>query len=218
MKFFDIFPTFAEAPYSYIVVPIIFVCSIIGFYNKSFFHALILHPYEIARGKRVHTLLTSALVHRNWRHLLFNCMVIFGLGYDTFGNLKQESGITIASLVTPLLFIMMIILPNLFQYLQEKGNFIHTSIGASNLTFGLFGFSFLYFPLQPTHSFIIPFINNSAQYWLAVLLLLFFLLKIPKSKINKRLHLLAYLTGSLLAIIVRPQSFLEIQTVFKIFL
>lgn len=218
MKFFDIFPTFAEAPYSYIVVPIIFVCSIIGFYNKSFFHALILHPYEIARGKRIHTLLTSALVHRNWIHLLFNCIVIFGLGYDMFGNLHQESGIIIATLFTPLLFIIMIILPNLIQYLQEKDDFTHTSIGASNLTFSLFGFSFLYFPLQPTKSFIIPFINNSAQYWLAVLLLLILLLAVPKSKINKKLHLIAYLTGSFLAIIIRPQSLLEILALFNIFL
>ncbi len=218
MKFFEIFPTFSEAPYSYIVVPIILVCSMIGFYHKPFFHALILHPYEIARGKRIHTLLTSALVHRNGIHLLFNCIVIFGLGYDMFGNLNQESGIVIAWLFTPLLFTIMIILPNLLQYLQEKDNFTHTSIGASNLTFNLFGFSFLYFPLQPTQSFIIPFINNSAQYWLAVLLLLILLLTIPKSKINKKLHLIAYLTGSFLAIIIRPQSFLEIQTLFKIFL
>lgn len=210
MKFFDIFPTFAEAPYSYIVVPIILVCSIIGFYNKSFFHALILHPYEIAKGKRIHTLLTSALVHRNWIHLLFNCIVIFGLGYDMFGNLHQEYGTTVAYIGTISIFFLLIMLPNLIQTISEKKDFSFTAIGASGLSFGLLGFSALFFPLQKTSSHLFSFVQNTTHSWivgLGILILLTFVGKLKKT--NKQLHLVAYLIGSIVALVVRHTSIIE---------
>jgi len=213
MKFFDIFPTFAEAPYSYIVVPIILVCSIIGFYNKSFFHALILHPYEIARGKRIHTLLTSALVHRNGIHLLFNCIVIFGLGYDMFGNLNQGYNTTIAYLCTPFIFLLLIILPNLIQSISEKNNFAFTSIGASGLSFGLFGFSGLFFPLQKTNHLFIPWIHNATHYWLYMLLISTLLSFIKVTRTNRQLHLVAFILGSILALIVSPYA-VELKDAF----
>ncbi|WP_394675546.1 rhomboid family intramembrane serine protease [uncultured Sphingobacterium sp.] len=210
MKFFDIFPTFAEAPYSYIVVPIILVCSIIGFYNKSFFHALILHPYEIARGKRIHTLLTSALIHRNWIHLLFNCVVIFGLGYDMFGNLHQEYGTTVAYIGTIANFFLLIILPNLIQAFSKKNDFTFTAVGASGLSFGLFGFSALFFPLQKTTSHLFSFVQNTTHSWivgLGILILLTFVGKLKKT--NKQLHLVAYLIGSIVALVFRHTSIIE---------
>lgn len=211
MKFFDIFPTFSEAPYSYIVVPIILVCSMIGFYHKPFFHELILHPYEIARGKRVHTLLTSALIHRNWAHLLFNCVIIYGLGYDTFGNLNQEYGATVAYLCTIIIFFLIIILSNLIQTLSEKNDFVFTAVGASGLSFGLFGFSALFFPLQKTSSHLFSFVQNTTQNWLVGLGILILLTYVGRPKrINKQLHIVSYLIGSILALIVRPTSLMEV--------
>lgn len=210
MKFFDIFPTFAEAPYSYIVVPIIFVCSIIGFYNKSFFHALILHPYEIARGKRIHTLLTSALIHRNWIHLLFNCIVIFGLGYDTCSVLNQEYGTLIAYIGAITIFFLLIILPNLIQTFFKKNDFTFTAVGTSGLSFGLFGFSALFFPLQKTSSYLFSFVQNTTHRWIVGLVILILLTFVGKlNKINKQLHLAAYLIGSIVALMIRHTSIIE---------
>lgn len=209
MQFFDIFPTLQEAPYSYLVVPIMLISSIIGFYRKSYFHALILHPYEIARGKRIHTLLTSAFIHRNWLHLLFNSIVIYGLGYDTFGNIMQEFGILAAYLLTPILIILLISLPNLIQVYQERNVFHFTSVGASGLSFGLYGFSALFFPLQKINHLFIPWINNAAHYWLYILIVSILLSFIKVSKINRSLHIYAYLLGSLFAFIIRKESVSE---------
>lgn len=210
MQFFDVFPTFKEAPYSYIIVPIILISSIIGFYNKSYFHALILHPYEIMRGKRIHTLLTSAFIHRNWFHLLFNTTVVYGLGYDMFGTTSQEYGTLTAYLLTPLLFLLLISLPNLLQCCQKRKDFYFTSMGASGLSFGLYGFSAFFFPLQPMGSVVFPFISNALQGWICGLLILILLTQIKKSRINKYLHIAAYSIGALVALFVRPKSILEI--------
>ncbi len=210
MQFFDVFPTFKEAPYSYIIVPIILISSIIGFYNKAYFHALILHPYEIMRGKRIHTLLTSAFIHRNWLHLLFNALIVYGLGYDMFGNIQQIYGSLVAYILTPLLFVLLISLPNLIQTYQKRKDFFFTSIGVSGLSFGLYGFSALYFPLQPMKSSIFQFISNAMQSWVCGLLILLLLAQLNKSYINKYLHVSAYVTGGILALLARPKSVLEI--------
>lgn len=212
MQFFDIFPTFQEAPYSYLIVPVILISSIIGFYHKPYFHALILHPYEIIRGRRIHTLLTSAFIHRNWWHLLFNALIIYGLGYDMFGTISQEYGIHNAYLLTPLLFFLLIFAPNIIQTYQKRKNFYFTALGSSGLSFGLYGFSALFYPLQPMENSIIPFVNSAIQSWIFGLLILFLLAQIKNSPINKYLHLSAYLIGTLLAQIVRPQAVLEIFT------
>jgi len=131
---FDILPTFSESPYSYIIVPIILVISIVGFYYKPVFHALLLHPYEICRGKRLHTLLTSALIHRNWVHLLINALLIFGLLFDLFGVLKVEKGPILAYGLSLSLLLSFIIIPNLFLTYSYKDDFSYTAVGASGLT------------------------------------------------------------------------------------
>ncbi|MBD1434413.1 rhomboid family intramembrane serine protease [Sphingobacterium sp. DN00404] len=215
MSFFEIFPTFKEAPYSYIIVPIMLVSSVIGFYHKPYFHALLLHPYEVYRGKRLHTILTSAFVHRNWFHLLFNCIAVQGLLYDVYGNLRQERGLFYADLVTPILTIAIIAIPNIAQIWKERMNFLFTSVGASGLSFGLFGFSFLFFPLQEIDHLFIPLIKNASQYWLYVSIIIVLLSFVKQLRINRTLHIIGYLIGSLLALLVRNESLFEFIDAFS---
>lgn len=211
MSFFDIFPTFEEAPYSYIIVPIMLVSSVIGFYHKPYFHTLLLHPYEVYRGKRVHTLLTSAFVHRNWLHLSNNLLVVFGLGYDMFGNIEQEYTIADAYIFTPLLCFFLIVLPNILQSVSKRNDFVFTSVGASGLSFGLYGFSALFFPLEQMSNLIFPFVENMFHNWLVGLFVLFLLTTITKNRIvNVQLHFSSYVIGAVLGLIIRPQSIVEI--------
>lgn len=215
MSFFEIFPTFKEAPYSYFIVPVMLISSIIGFYNKRYFHALLLHPYEVYRGKRMHTLLTSVFVHRNWLHLLFNSFIVFALSYDLYGCIYQEYHVYISIVSTPVLIFLLIVIPNMLQTQIRKDDFVFTSVGSSGLTFGLFGFGFLFFPLHETSSFLIPFIRNSFDYWLSVLVLFALLSFIPKSSVNKQLHIFAFLIGSVLSLLCRPQSINEILSLLQ---
>lgn len=206
MSFFDVFPTFDESPYSYTIAPMLLITGIIGIYSKNFRYKLLLHPYEICRGNRRHTLLTSALVHRNWLHLLFNFFVIYGLAYDMYGCLAQEQGVWIAVFATPILFVAITVFSNLLQTLIKRNDFMFTALGASGLSFGLFGFSFFYFPLQKTSHSIFPFIKNSAHYWLYALIMMLLLSFIKQVKINRQLHIIGFLVGSLLALCVRWES------------
>lgn len=211
MNIFDILPYFHEAPWSYIVVPIMLITSIIGFYHKPFFHALLLHPYEVYRGKRLHTLLTSAFAHRNWLHLLNNLFIIYGFGYDMFGNIEQEKNTLTAYILTPILFSSIIVVPNLIQTIVKRQDFLFTAVGASGLSFGLYGFSALYFPLQKMRNLFLPSINNMFETWCLALLFLFSLTFIFRNGIvNRQLHISAFVWGSILALLIRIPAISEI--------
>jgi membrane associated rhomboid family serine protease len=215
MFFLKFLPTFNDAPYSYVLVPIIVASSIAGFIYKPYFHALILHPYEVYRKKRRHTLITSAFVHRNWVHLIFNSIVIYALTYDMFGCIKQEYGLVYALSITPALITLLIAVPNMIQVGLQKNKFEFTSIGASGASFGLYGFSGLFYPFQKIDHLFIPWIKNAAQYWFYILLIITVLSFIKGTKVNRTLHLLAYLFGSLLALTIQREALSEL---FKAFL
>ncbi|QBQ41065.1 rhomboid family intramembrane serine protease [Sphingobacterium psychroaquaticum] len=215
MSIFDVLPTFQESPWTYIIVPLIFVSSIIGFYYKPYFYKLVLHPYEVCRGKRWHTLLTSAFVHRNWWHLLFNLLAIYVLTYDAYECVKQIYGKNVSICLSPIIYIVLITIPNILQTLRKKENFLFTTMGASGLSFGLYGFSGLFFPTETVSSFVLPFVGNFFFNWLSLLLILFLLTRVRKTTSqNVYLHLYAFLFGGLLAFIVRPNSFKEVLSLF----
>lgn len=215
MSIFDLLPTFYEAPLTYIIVPIILVSSIIGFYNKPYFHALLIHPYELFRGKRWHTLLTSAFLHRNWLHLSSNLFFIYVLSYDLYGTLKQIYPNGYPFLLSGLICFLLITLPNLAQSIHKKDDFMFTSMGSSGLSFGLFGFTGMLLPTDSTNKFMFIFIGNSFYNWLVLLIILYVLTRIKRSSgTNVYLHLYAFLIGGLLALLVRPEAVKEIISIF----
>lgn len=210
MNIFDVLPYFYEAPWSYIVVPVILVTSIAAFYHKPLFHALLLHPYEVYIGKRIHTLLTSAFVHRNWLHLLMNLIVVYILVYDLFSIGVQEYGQNQSYLLTPFVICFLILFPNLLQVWKQKNNFSFTSTGASGLSFGLYGFSCLIYPQEKAEHLFFPFLNNSAKYWLYIFIIILLLSFAKKSIINRTAHLSGYLFGSVVALFYRKDALYEL--------
>lgn len=192
--FFDIFPTFTEAPLAWILLSIIPPVSIIAFYYKRLYHALLFHPYEVYRGKRRHTLLTSALIHKGWWHLTWNTVIIFGFSYDMFGVIRQEYEGSWPYVFSVLLTLLFALLPNLFISWKKKDDFTFTSLGASGLTYGLTGFCVIFYPLEEVNgSWLIP-MKVTYQYWIFLWIVLFLFLY-RKNKTNHTLHFFAYNWG-----------------------
>ena len=206
--FFDIFPTFYEAPLAWVLLALIVPVSIIAFYYKPLYHALLFHPYEVYRGKRSHTLFTSAFIHKGWWHLFWNMVIVFGLSYDMFGVIRQEYEGTLPYVFSLLLTLLFLLIPNLFVGWKARSDITFTSLGASGLTYGLIGFCVMFYPLQEmSDSWLIP-MNRSYQYWI-VLLIIFSAFLLRKNKINHSLHLFAYMQGTISAIILRPTALIE---------
>src|ERR1700749_4634540 len=79
---------FTASPVACIIAAITLIATIIAFYNDEAYDRLILHPYNVSRGKYVYTLITSGLIHADIMHLLFN-----GITYYFFAfNLEAALG------------------------------------------------------------------------------------------------------------------------------
>lgn len=214
INFFDIFPKFVEAPYSYIWIFFVLIFSILGFKRKSFFFSHVLHPYRIWRKDSIHTLFTSAFIHRNFLHLANNLLIIYALGYDMFGNIQQEYGSKIAYLLTPFLFTVFTIAPNICQVIIKRNDFSYTAIGSSGLSFALYGFSAMFFPIQPMRSTLFPFITYAYSAWLLLLVVLLLLALVKRNPIiNTQLHINAFLMGGFFGVATRPSGITEIVNV-----
>src|SRR5207253_9178336 len=65
------------------------VFSYMGFRNRTVEEKNIFHPESILAGKEFHRLITSAFLHADWGHLLFNMLslYLFGRGVElVFGT------------------------------------------------------------------------------------------------------------------------------------
>ncbi|WP_028297776.1 rhomboid family intramembrane serine protease [Olivibacter sitiensis] len=212
--FFSIFPTWQEAPQSYMLLLILLVGGVAGFSSKRFYQALIFHPYEVFRGRRIHTLLTSALIHRNWKHLLINMVAVFVLSYDFSRLIIQEYKVINYLWILIPFILSSIVLMNLLMGYLNKSNFLYTSIGVSGLSYSLLGVCISYFPTETMGDiYLLKHIlkmEYAYQYWIALLILFIILSFWRNSRINSKLHLFAYIYGSICAIVLHPYLFEEL--------
>eukprot|EP01133_Synstelium_polycarpum_P017862 gene17862-21296_t len=143
------FPSFFQMPFTYVITISIFIVSIIGFYHKPLYHALLFHPYEVFRGKRIHTLLTSAFVHKGWKHLLINLYIFYIMAKDVETLILNENYSPVQiKIIWLFIFLFSAVLSNLITGWLQKDNINYTSVGASGITFSFTIFAMLYFPLD----------------------------------------------------------------------
>ena len=66
------------APVASVIFAITIIVSLLAmFLDRRLYGAFILKPFFIARGKSLHTLVTSGLIHADIGHLLFNMLSFY---------------------------------------------------------------------------------------------------------------------------------------------
>lgn len=207
------FPAYIEMPFTYTICALVILMSIIGFYHKTFYQFFIYHPYEVFRGKRIHTIFTSAFVHKNWWHLIFNSYIFYGVNRDIeYIILEDKYSVLNIKLICLLVCCIGIVVSNIVIGWYYKNDMQRSFIGFSGAAFCAMGLSLLYLPLDhpKEHYSYIP-LYFSYEFVFA-LLIVFGLLPIifRKSATNHKGHLISLVAGFLIAIIIRPVIILEI--------
>src|ERR1700722_13318158 len=70
------------APVASFIFSITIASSIWAFYNDNIYENMILHPYSIARGRRIYSLITSGLIHADVMHLMFNMLSYYFFAFQ----------------------------------------------------------------------------------------------------------------------------------------
>jgi len=106
------------------------VISIIGFRKESFFYKLQLNPFQLIHNNEYHRIITHALLHADWPHLIINMLVFMSFG-DGLLNHFQEYFDKSASVIFIMLYISSIVISSIYSIIKNKNNPNYNAIGAS---------------------------------------------------------------------------------------
>lgn len=118
-----------QAPVAATILIIMTLVSVIAFYKKKLKALFVLHPYNLSRGKRWHTLFTSSLVHNNWLHLVFNMLIIYVFAFKLEKEFTLQDGW--GHLQLGVLYVVSLVLSNAISVGRYRDDFLYNSLGAS---------------------------------------------------------------------------------------
>lgn len=128
--------------------------SLISFRNESFERKWILNPYIMHRRREYWRFLTSAFIHANTIHLLFNMFVLWQFGtaiekhfdVDYMNNKPKEALLFIG------MYIPAAIVSSFYSFEKNKNNIHYNALGASGAVSAVV---FAYIGLVPTQIFLV---------------------------------------------------------------
>lgn len=185
---------YLNTPATYTLMLVILVISLITFFNKHLFAALLLHPYTVIRKRQYYRLITSDLVHNDLIHLVVNEWLLYVFGSDLEETLikTHQNG----SWLFWIVYLISMLTGAVIVTARHYGDFTYSTAGASGSTMGCM-FSFIL--LNPKGSSLhLPVIGNIQNIYCGLLYIIFLILYRRKSgneMIDMELHFFGALGG-----------------------
>jgi membrane associated rhomboid family serine protease len=169
--------------------------SIIGFRSQSFVERFIFCPEYILRDKQAYRLVTSAFLHANWQHLIFNMFSFYAFGrqIELWLGVMPLLAIYFASIVGGSLL-------SLFLHRHH----VYKAYGASGGVCGIIYASIFLFPGSGIYILPLPFPIPAWIYAIAYLLFSFYGIKRANNHIGHDAHLGGAIIGLLTATALYP--------------
>jgi len=136
---------------TFIIISITAVVSFLAFSNAALMEKLLLSPYKIIANKQWYRIITHALVHADFMHLLINMIVLFSFGMaveSLFKQLQLQGVISSASFHFGLLYIGGAIISCLTTLRKHRNNYNYSAVGASGAVSAVVFASIFFRPLS----------------------------------------------------------------------
>lgn len=182
------------APVASLIFVITIGLSLLALYNDNLSYELTLHPYSIARGERLWTVITSGLIHRDWAHLLFNM-----LSYFFFAFQLEE---IIGHWQFGLLYIASLILSDLPTIGKHKEDQWYHSLGASGAISAVLFSYILFNPMTRLLIFPLPIPIPAILYGVVYLVYCAYASRQSRDSINHDAHFFGALSGIMITILL----------------
>lgn len=188
---------FATSPVACVIGAITLIVTVIAFYNEDVFDKLILQPYNVSRGKKIYTLITSGLIHVDIMHLLFNGMTFYFFAFQLEAILGHwQFG---------LLYVVSLILSDLPSVAKHKNDLWYRSLGASGAISAVVFSAILFNPLGKMGLLFIPVQIPAVLFGILYLIYCSYASKKGQGNINHDAHLFGALSGIMITVILIPQ-------------
>lgn len=184
------------APVASIILVFTIVTSLYAFYDHSVYGKFMLHPYSVAKGKNIYTLITSGLIHADYMHLFFNLFTFFAFA----STLEQLMG----HWQFGLMYMVSLVLSDLPTVFKNKDNFHYHSLGASGAISAVL-FSFILFqPFSEIGILFIRFGIPAIVFGVLYLVYCVYASKNSRDNINHDAHFFGAISGLIITIIIEP--------------
>ncbi|MDB5025870.1 MAG: rhomboid family intrarane serine protease [Mucilaginibacter sp.] len=185
------------APVASVIFAITIVVSLVAFSNDDLYAKLILHPYDVSRGKKVYTLITSGFIHADWMHLIFNMLSYFFFAFQLEATLGHWQ--------FALLYMLSMILSDLPSVVKHKNDFWYRSLGASGAISAVVFGAILFNPLSKMMILILPIPIPAVLFGILYLVYCSYGSKRGQDNINHDAHLFGALSGIMITVLLVPQ-------------
>jgi membrane associated rhomboid family serine protease len=195
---------------SLILIVITSIASYNGFYNRAFFARYEFEVEKILLYRDYKRIVTAGFLHINWTHLIFNMLSLY------FVSGVVETTLGAAGFL--LIYFGSLIGGHLLSLLIHRKQGDYSAVGASGAVFGVL---FASVALNPGMRISMLFIPISIPSWLYALLFVMFSvygIRSRRNNVGHDAHLGGALIGMLIALIMRPQSFIQNYPVILVIL
>lgn len=108
-----------------------------AFNNRDMFYKFMHYPYQEARNKEYHRLITSVFLHGSMMHLFINMFVLYQFGTAVEDYFVHYFGEGLGRFNYLLLYILSGIFGDVPTYFKHKDNQLFSSVGASGAVSGI---------------------------------------------------------------------------------
>ncbi|WP_131537564.1 rhomboid family intramembrane serine protease [Pedobacter nototheniae] len=184
------------APVATIIFVFTVVTSLYAFYDNGLYGKFMLHPYSVAKGHKVYSIITSGLIHKDWMHLFFNMFTFAAFAF----TLEQLMG----SWQFGLLYFLGLILSDLPTIFKHKDDFHYNSLGASGAISAVLFSYILFNPMSKIYIMFIPIGIPAVIFGIIYLVYCAYASRNSRDSINHDAHFFGALTGLIFTIIFVP--------------
>ncbi len=191
---------------TFIIISITAVVSFLAFSNAALMEKLLLSPYKIIANKQWYRIITHALVHADFMHLLINMIVLFSFGMaveSLFKQLQLQGVISSASFHFGLLYIGGAIISCLTTLRKHRNNYNYSAVGASGAVSAVVFASIFFRPLSKLYLMgILPI--PAIIFGVAYLIYSQYMSKKSIGNINHDAHLVGAVFGFIYPLLINP--------------
>ncbi|AEE49480.1 rhomboid family protein [Haliscomenobacter hydrossis] len=175
-----------------------FLFSYKGFTNPQVFAAYKFEVDSILFHKDFKRLVSSAFLHVNWMHLIFNMLSLYA-----FSNLLENQ---LGGLNFVLLYLTSLVGGNLLALFVHRQHGSYSAVGASGAVCGVIFASIALFPGIEVGTFFLPFQFPGWLFGLLYVAISIYGIKSKRGNIGHEAHLGGALIGVLLACYMQPEA------------
>ena len=184
---------------SWLIIALIVIASVVAFAAPGLRDRWVLRPYLIARGQQRWRVLTSAFIHADLAHLIFNLVTFFSFSFP----LER----TIGSARLVILYLAGLLASNLGTCFQHRNEPEYASLGASGAISAVLFAAIAYFPGSRLVILPIPVPIPAPLFAVLYLAYSYYSARHNRGRINHDAHIAGALTGVAFVALTDPARF-----------